>query len=306
MPQSLRGVGVAREVARIERIDPIERVERLTPAKIRGNTAMDGMDGPMLDVIDKGSVTDAHPVPLLFIHGAAHGAWCWDEHFLDFFAASGSRALAINLRGDDDSPMSRSVAPCSLADCVDRVASVADSLPARPVVIGHSGGGFVVQHYLEHYDAPAGVLMASTPPQGIIRPTLRRMTSHPWLTLKATVTGNQLVVVNTPERAREVFFSAGTPQPDVVRCIQRLRPESRKLLSDMMFRRPTPALISTPLLVLGAECDGSIKPYEVQATAAAYQTEAEFFPDMGHNMMLEPGWQAVAERIDGWLTVRGY
>ena len=30
--------------------------------------------------------------------------------------------------------------------------------------------------------------------------------------------------------------------------------------------------------------------------------EAEIFPDMGHDMMLEPGWQAVAERIDGWLT----
>ncbi|MDT5171382.1 MAG: hypothetical protein QOD02_4727, partial [Mycobacterium sp.] len=29
------------------------------------------------------------------------------------------------------------------------------------------------------------------------------------------------------------------------------------------------------------------------------------FPNMGHNMMLEPGWQAVAERIDGWLTDRG-
>jgi hypothetical protein len=44
---------------------------------------------------------------------------------------------------------------------------------------------------------------------------------------------------------------------------------------------------------------------EVSATAQAYQTEAEFFPNMGHNMMLEPGWRAVAERIDGWLTDRG-
>ena len=43
----------------------------------------------------------------------------------------------------------------------------------------------------------------------------------------------------------------------------------------------------------------------VSATAQTYQTEAEFFPNMGHNMMLEPGWQAVAERIDGWLTGRG-
>lgn len=260
-----------------ERFSRIEHVERVTPEKMRGSTAADRWGWRMLEVLDKGSVTAAHPVPLLFIHGAAHGAWCWDEHFLDFFSANGYRALAINLRDDGDIPMSKSVAPRSLADCVDSVASVAASLPARPVVIGHSGGGFVVQHYLGLHDAPAGVLMASTPPEGIIRPTLRRMLSHPWLTLKATVTGNQLLVVNTPELAREAFFSAGTPQSVVVGCIQRLQQESPKLLSDMMFRRPKPGLIATPLLVLGAECDGSIKPYEVQATQRPTALKASFF-----------------------------
>ena len=29
---------------------------------------------------------------LLFVHGAWHGAWCWAEHFLDFFAAQGYAA----------------------------------------------------------------------------------------------------------------------------------------------------------------------------------------------------------------------
>ena len=49
----------------------------------------------MLEVIDKGSCSDAHPVPLLFVHGGWHGAWCWDDHFLDFFAAAGYRAVAL-------------------------------------------------------------------------------------------------------------------------------------------------------------------------------------------------------------------
>jgi hypothetical protein len=39
--------------------------------------------------------------------------------------------------------------------------------------------------------------------------------------------------------------------------------------------------------------------------AGIYQTAVEVFPDMGHVMMLEPGWQAVAERIDSWLTTQG-
>ena len=48
----------------------------------------------MLEVIDKGCVSESHPVPLLFIHGAWHAAWCWDEHFLSFFADKGYRAVA--------------------------------------------------------------------------------------------------------------------------------------------------------------------------------------------------------------------
>jgi pimeloyl-ACP methyl ester carboxylesterase len=48
----------------------------------------------MLEVIDKGSASESHPVPLLFVHGGYHGAWCWDEHFLDHFADRGFRAVA--------------------------------------------------------------------------------------------------------------------------------------------------------------------------------------------------------------------
>ena len=56
---------------------------------------------------------------------------------------------------------------------------------------------------------------------------------------------------------------------------------------------------------LGATDDGAFTQDEVHATARAYDTDAQFFPDMGHDMMLEPGWQAVAERIVQWLGHRG-
>jgi alpha-beta hydrolase superfamily lysophospholipase len=58
------------------------------------------------------------------------------------------------------------------------------------------------------------------------------------------------------------------------------------------------------MLVLGAEQDGLVTRAEVRATARAFRTEAEFFPGMGHNMMLEPGWADVAERIHAWLQTR--
>jgi hypothetical protein len=36
------------------------------------------------------------------------------------------------------------------------------------------------------------------------------------------------------------------------------------------------------------------------ATARAYRTQAEIVSGMGHDMMLDQGWQQVADRIDAW------
>lgn len=49
----------------------------------------------MLEVIDKGTCSASRPIPLLFVHGAWHAAWCWDERFLDYFADVGYRALPV-------------------------------------------------------------------------------------------------------------------------------------------------------------------------------------------------------------------
>src|ERR1700751_4098352 len=111
----------------------------------------------MLEVIDKGSSSESHPVPLLFVHGGEHAAWCWDEHLLDFFAAEGYRAVALSLRGHGMSSNSKPPPICSIVDFVQDVCSIADHLSQSPAMIGHSLGGFVVQMYLESPVAPAGV-----------------------------------------------------------------------------------------------------------------------------------------------------
>lgn len=257
----------------------------------------------MLEVIDKGSCSESHPAPLLFVHGAWHAAWCWDEHFLDFFVEKGYRAIAVSLRGHGSSPTPRPLGGCSIADYVEDVQSVADELPTRPVVIGHSMGGLVVQKYLESHEAPAGVLVASVPPRGGSAAVLRFMRRHPWLAAKGIFTGNTMLSLDTPARARESMFSAETPESLVVRHLARFQQESKRVIyMDMPFRAlPRPGRVSVPLLVLGAGCDGVFTTEEVQATAAAYRTAAEIFPNMGHDVMLEPGWDAVAQRIHTWL-----
>jgi len=257
----------------------------------------------MLEVIDKGS-SDSNAAPLLFIHGAWHGAWCWDDHFLDFFADRGFRALALSLRGHGKSSTDKRLSLCSIADYVADVRSIAQALPTPPVLIGHSMGGLVVQKYLESENARAAVLLASVPPRGLTKALLGFSRRHPWLSLKGIVTGDSTVGLRTPALVRELFFSPGTPEEVVARCAERVQQESlRALYVDATLTAvPKPDRVATPLLVLGGEDDRSFTVEDVLATGCAYGTEAEIYAGMGHNMMLEPGWRDVAERIADWLN----
>jgi pimeloyl-ACP methyl ester carboxylesterase len=259
----------------------------------------------MLEVIEKGSCSEAHPVPLLFVHGGWHGAWCWDDHFLDFFADAGYRAVALSLRGHGTSPRTKPLRSCSIADYLDDVRAAADNLGGRPVLIGHSLGGFVVQRYLENHDAPAAVLVGSVPPQGVLRLALRVWRRHPWISIRAFAGDTLLEFIDTPARTRDYLFSPHTPETIVESCMERAGAESlRASAIDPMFRRVKTSRVTTPTLVLGAEHDGFVSNGDVRATARAYGTEPEFFSGMGHNMMLEPGWADVAKRIHVWLETR--
>jgi hypothetical protein len=132
------------------------------------------------------------------------------------------------------------------------------------------------------------------------------MRTHPSDFAKMTITGKALPYINAPQLARQRFFSSHTPEADVRKYAARLQEDSSRIGIDcLLLRLPRPKRVTAPMLVLGADEDGAHTRKEILATARAYGTEAEFFPDMGHNMMLEPGWATVAERIDTWLGTRG-
>jgi pimeloyl-ACP methyl ester carboxylesterase len=239
--------------------------------------------------------------PLLFVHGAFTAAWCWAEHFLPFFAERGFASHAVSLRGHGMSEGRSRLDWHSINDYVDDIAETVTGLGTAPVLIGHSMGGLVVQKYLERAQVPAAVLMASVPPQGLLSASIQLAMQTPDLfrDMNAVFAGGRASV----ESLRQVLFAQPVELDALQRYYQLMQPESQRALWDMaLFDLPQRWRMQLPpLLVLGAELDTLIPARFAEATAAYFGAQAEIIPGMGHGMMLEAGWEKVAQRIADWL-----
>ncbi|EWY36636.1 alpha/beta hydrolase [Skermanella stibiiresistens SB22] len=257
-----------------------------------------------LEILSHSPSGPSKPVPLLFVHGAFCGAWIWAEKFLPWFAARGYEAHAVSLRGHGRSEGQDRIHDFGIADYVEDVLAAAGECSSPPVLIGHSMGGMVVQRALAaDAELPAAVLMASAPPHGLMASTVGLAWRDPYVfrqMSKMMAFGTQAMGFEALYRA---MFSDSMPREEAARYEDRVQEESRRVMLDIGGWIPFPPLPShkPPVLVLGAEKDLLFPPDQVHATAWAFGTKATFFPDMGHSMMLQPGWEDVALHIARWL-----
>ena len=258
-----------------------------------------------LETITRSPSSPTHKTPLLFIHGMWHGAWCWDDNFLPFFAEQGYNVTALSLRGHGTSE--GKIRGSTIRDYVRDVEQVAATFDTPPVLIGHSMGGFITQKYLEtHHENPAGVILVSNPHFGLWPGLFRVLRKNPWIVLKTILTWDLYPVVANPADARWALFSADLPEADLLKHHARMNTESFRAFLDLLgLNLAHPKRVKSPLLVLGAQNDTVIPPSDVHATANAYGTQAEILPGLAHDVMLESRWRSVATRIAEWLNERG-
>ena len=242
-----------------------------------------------------------HETPLLFVHGAYAAAWCWEEHFLPWFASQGFSCYGLSLSGHGASRGRKELDSFGISDYVDDVAEVVAGMARPPVLIGHSMGGFVVQKYLERHSAPAAILMCSVPPQGLMSAAFGLMFQKPGLLrdLNKLMAGSRVSI----ETLREALFAQPVDLDDLTRFLRYSQRESHRAIWDMtLFNLPHPSrLTKSPLLVVGAEFDQLIPASLVEMTARTYAVEPEIFSGLGHGLMLERDWKRVAERLRDWL-----
>lgn len=112
---------------------------------------------------------------IVFVTGAFVHNSCWDD-WRTYFASHGYHTIApawpfkeagsaAELRARQ--PNDTDLAALTLGELIDHYADIVASLPAKPIVIGHSLGGLVTQVIVNRGLAAAGVAIHSVPTQGV-------------------------------------------------------------------------------------------------------------------------------------------
>lgn len=255
-----------------------------------------------LEVISLGSDPAHEKPPVLLIHGAWHGAWCWQGNFLDYFADHGFETHALSLRGHGGSDGRARLNSARARDYVADVEQVVDQIGRPPVLIGHSMGGYVTQKYLERHPAAGGVLLASVPASGTLNFNLEVLRTYPRDWLKVNLTRKVYALMENPDHARYWLFSDQIDDASFAAHHAKLQDEAFPVLIDtLVLDRPKPDRVTTPMAVIGGGNDTIFPPRDIEKTAKAYGVTAKIFEDMPHNLMNDPDWQTVAQWIENWI-----
>ncbi|MEO0915446.1 MAG: alpha/beta fold hydrolase [Pseudomonadota bacterium] len=164
----------------------------------------------------------------LLIHGASHGAWCWDR-LSPLLSSRGHVVEAIDLpgHGDDKSPQHG----VRLQDYVDRVL---EHLTPGTCLVGHSFGGFPIT--LAAARRPDLVhalvyLCALLPRSGEAFTAFRNDAISPDVSAAQMVDRDAGVTHAMPDKAGAVFYSDCTPD-DQAWATARLTPQPIGVMTE--------------------------------------------------------------------------
>lgn len=262
-------------------------------------TASNLTDVHLIERLPKGKPDGA---PVLFVHGAFSGAWCWDEHFMQHFADHGHVARAVDLPGRRGRPDFEHLQDFSLSDYLEAVLIAIDQFDEPPVLVGHSMGGQLAWRASEERDVAGLVLMASVPPTGLAAPAMDLMVSKPWLFMD--VAAIHAGEPGSIESVQAAMFSDTANLAMVEGYAARMQHESQLAVAGLYlpFMPNILSIWGTPIFVQGASKDSLIPPAHVHWTASLAGKMARIYDGMGHGMMLEEGWQSVADDILSWCA----
>jgi non-heme chloroperoxidase len=260
--------------------------------------------------------------PVVFVHGLWLLAESWDR-WKERFEAGGYAAVAVDWPGDEPSYAAAHANPDSLAgtsvpDVADHVQAVIETLDRKPIVIGHSFGGLLVQIIAGRGLAAGTVSIDPAPSHGVL--------PLPFSTLKASlpVLGNPLNFGKTvtltfdqfrygfanavPEaEARELYATFHTPAPG--------RPLFQAGTANLNPWAKTKATKTNadrgPMLIVTGGSDNIVPfalsnaAYKKQRKNKQHATEIVEIDGAGHSLVIDSRWSEVADAALDFLKRNG-
>jgi pimeloyl-ACP methyl ester carboxylesterase len=255
--------------------------------------------------------------PVVFIHGLWLHASSW-QPWVDLYREAGYDPIAPEWPGGPATVAEARANPDAVAGygitaVADHFAGIIAGLPEKPVVIGHSFGGLLVQNLVGRGVAAAGVAIDPAPIKGVLALPVSALRVAS-IALRNPANRNKSVSLTEQqfrygfgnalsiEESRELWEKWATPSPG--------KPLFEAAFAN--FAPNSPAKIATdngtrgPLLITAGGHDHTVPAAISKATHKLYAkspavTELKEFPDRGHSLTIDHGWQEVAQTTLDWL-----
>jgi non-heme chloroperoxidase len=256
-------------------------------------------------------------IPVLFVHGLWLHADSWGP-WVELFRAEGYDPGAPGWPGDATTvattrEQAARVAGHGIDDVVAHYAEIARSLPAKPIVVGHSFGGLIAQRLLGEDVAAAAVAIDPAPIKGVVLLPVSalRVASialrNPANRKRAVALtreqfrygfGNQLSAAESDE----LYERWTIPSP--------MRPLFEAAAASFSPRSPARIRAENatrgPLLLTAGGRDRTVPASTTRATLKLYArssatTDLVEFPDRGHSLTIDARWREVADTVLAWL-----
>jgi pimeloyl-ACP methyl ester carboxylesterase len=256
----------------------------------------------------QGEGKDAMAKHIVMIHGANEGGWCFDT-FKTVFEGLGWTCHAPDLigHGTRAEDAAKTLVGVGMADYRAELEALLNTLPPRPVLLGHSMGAVLAQQLAAQGLASALVLVAPAPRSGILPQTEGEKS----LDRDLMGLGQFWKTVIDPnfDLAR-IYTLNRVPAAEQRALFDRFGPESGRAFFELFFwmfdqARATAVdtgAVNCPVLCMIGADDKIVSPQTARETAAGYPGATFWQLDgHGHMLVLEPGAEEIARRVADWI-----
>jgi pimeloyl-ACP methyl ester carboxylesterase len=258
--------------------------------------------------------------PVVFVHGLWLHADSWGA-WADLFREAGYDPIAPGWPGDsatvaETRSNAGAVAGYGIDDVVDHYAKAISGLGAKPIAIGHSFGGLVVQRLLGQDLTAAAVAIDPAPIKSVLNLPLSALKVAS-IALRNPANKKRAVAL-TDQQFRYGFGNALSATESAELFERWTIPSPGKPLFEAAFANfmpHSPAKVNTanatrgPLLITAGGKDHTVPAAISRSTLKLYRkssavTELKEFPDRGHSLALDSGWREVADAVLDWLRAQ--